>query len=73
MRGTVIAGLVLIVLGVAALVYQGITYTTQKKAVDMGPIQITEKQKHTLPVPPIVGGIAVVAGIALIALGGKRG
>jgi hypothetical protein len=73
MRGTVIAGLVLIVLGVAALVYQGVTYTTQKKAVDMGPIQITEKQKHTLPVPPIVGGIAVVAGIALVALGGKRG
>jgi len=73
MRGTVIAGLVLIVLGVAALVYQGVTYTTQKKAVDMGPIQITEKQKHTLPVPPIVGGIAVVAGIALAALGGKRG
>jgi UDP-N-acetylmuramyl pentapeptide phosphotransferase/UDP-N-acetylglucosamine-1-phosphate transferase len=73
MRGTVIAGLVLIVLGVAALVYQGVTYTTQKKAVDMGPIQITEKQKHTLPVPPIVGGIAVVAGVALVALGGKRG
>jgi UDP-N-acetylmuramyl pentapeptide phosphotransferase/UDP-N-acetylglucosamine-1-phosphate transferase len=73
MRGTVIAGLVLIVLGVAALVYQGVTYTTQKKAVDMGPIQITEKQKHTVPVPPIVGGIAVVAGIALVALGGKRG
>jgi hypothetical protein len=39
----------------------------------MGPIQITEKQKHTVPVPPIVGGIAVVAGIALVALGGKRG
>jgi uncharacterized membrane protein len=73
MRSAVVAGLVLIVLGVAALVYQGVTYTTQKKAVDMGPIQITEKQKHTLPLPPVIGGIAVVGGIALVMVGGKRG
>jgi hypothetical protein len=72
MRGAVVAGVVLIILGVAALVYQGVTYTTQKKAVDLGPLQITEKQKHTIPLPPVLGAVAVAGGIVLVVMGGKR-
>ena len=72
MRGAVVAGMVLIILGVAALVYQGVTYTTQKKAVDLGPLQITEKQKHTIPLPPVLGAVAVAGGIVLVVMGGKR-
>jgi len=72
MRGAVAAGVVLIILGVAALVYQGVTYTTQKKAVDLGPLQITEKQKHTIPLPPVLGAVAVAGGIVLVVMGGKR-
>jgi hypothetical protein len=72
MKGGAIAGVILIILGVAALVYQGVTYTTQKKAVSMGPLQITEKQKHTIPLPPVLGGVAIVGGIILVVLDGKK-
>jgi len=59
-------GIILIILGVLALAYQGIRYTTQEKLVDIGSLQITTTEKKTIPLPPIVGGIALVAGIALI-------
>ena len=50
-----ILGIVLIILGVVALVYGGFSYTTTKKAVDMGPIQIDKKEKHSVPLPPVLG------------------
>lgn len=50
-----ILGILLIMAGVAALAYGGFTYTTHKRAVDMGPIQIDHKSRHTVPLPPIVG------------------
>jgi len=61
-----IVGIILIVLGVLALAYQGILYTTKEKVVDIGPIEVTSTKKHSIPLPPIVGGVAIVAGIALI-------
>lgn len=61
-----LVGIVLIVLGVLALVYQGILYTTKDKLVDIGPIEVTTTKKKSIPLPPIVGGVAIVAGIALI-------
>ena len=61
----------LIVLGVIALAYQGINYTTQKKVLDIGPIQATKEEHKTIPVPPIVGGIALIGGIALLVAGGR--
>lgn len=66
-----IVGIILIVLGIIAFAYQGISYTTTEKAVDLGPIQINAEKTHTLPLPPIVGGIALVGGIFLLATGGK--
>ncbi len=61
-----IVGIILIVLGVLALAYQGILYTTKEKVVDIGPLEVTSTKKHSIPLPPIVGGVAIVAGIALI-------
>jgi drug/metabolite transporter (DMT)-like permease len=62
-----IAGILLIVLGVLALAYQGITYTTHKKIVDIGPIQATKEEKNTIPLPPILGVIALVGGVVILA------
>jgi len=59
-------GIILIILGVLTLVYQGIRYTTQEKLIDIGPLQVTTTEKKTIPLPPILGGVAIVAGIALI-------
>ncbi len=59
-------GIILIVLGVLALVYQGIQYTSREKILDIGSLEVTADTKKTIPLPPIVGGIALVAGIALI-------
>jgi hypothetical protein len=64
-------GILLIVLGVIALTYQGITYTTQKKVVDVGPIHATKDEHKTIPLPPVLGGMALVAGVALLMVGGK--
>lgn len=67
-----ILGIVLIVAGVIALVYGGFTYTTTKKAVDMGPIQIDKKENHAVPLPPVLGVIAILGGGALLYFGAKR-
>ncbi|MFW6137323.1 MAG: DUF3185 domain-containing protein, partial [Candidatus Aminicenantaceae bacterium] len=61
-----LVGIILIVLGVLALVYQGIQYTTQDNLIDIGPLKVTAAEKKTIPLPPILGGIAVVAGIILV-------
>jgi uncharacterized membrane protein len=66
-----VVGVILIILGVVALTYQGITYTTHKKVLDIGPIQATKEEHKTIPLPPILGGIALVGGIALMFAGGK--
>ena len=71
MKSVSVVGIMLIVLGVIALAYQGINYTTQKKVLDIGPIQATKQEHKTIPLPPIVGGIALIGGIALLFAGGK--
>lgn len=68
-----IVGILLIVLGIAALVFQGITYTSREKVIDLGPIQATTKEKKTIPLPPVLGGIALVGGIAVLIVGGRKG
>ncbi|HTQ96435.1 MAG TPA: hypothetical protein VMH89_06495 [Candidatus Acidoferrum sp.] len=64
-----ILGIVLIVLGIIALAYQGFSYTVPKKAVDIGPIQVTREEKHTVPLPPILGALALIGGIGVLVLG----
>lgn len=64
-------GIVLIIVGLIGLVWGGITYTTHEKVVDLGPIEATREKKKTIPLPPVAGGLALVAGIALVATGKK--
>jgi hypothetical protein len=61
----------LIVIGIIAFAYQGITYTTSEDAIDIGPLKVTTQETHTIPIPPIVGGIALVGGILLLTIRAK--
>jgi hypothetical protein len=73
MKGPVaVTGVVLIILGVIALAYQGITYTTRQKVLEVGPITATKETKHTVPLPPVLGGLALAAGVVLLVVGAKR-
>jgi hypothetical protein len=67
-----IVAIVLIVLGAISLAYGGITYTTREKVLDIGPIEATAERHKTVPLPPIFGGIALVAGVGLLLLGPKK-
>jgi uncharacterized membrane protein YidH (DUF202 family) len=71
MKTKTIIAIVLIALGIVSLAYQGIRYTTREKAVDLGPLQVTTERTHTIPLPPIVGALALVGGIVLLVTGGK--
>ena len=73
MKTNSLIGIILIVIGIIAFAYQGITYTTKEKVVDLGPIQVSADKTRTLPLPPIVGGIALVGGIVLLVIGNKKG
>lgn len=65
-------GILLIVLGIAAFVFQGISYTTEEKVLDVGPLEVTKEERSTIPLPPVLGAIALVGGIGLVALGGRK-
>ncbi len=72
MKPIMVIGIILIILGVFALAYQGITYTTREKVIDLGPIQATKKTEKTIPLPPILGGAALVCGIVLVVAGSRK-
>jgi uncharacterized membrane protein HdeD (DUF308 family) len=72
MRPVAIIGLVLIVLGLAALAYQGVTYTTREKVLDIGPIHATAEREKTVPLPPVLGIVAVAAGVVLVVAGFRK-
>jgi hypothetical protein len=71
MKPISMAGLLLIVLGIVGLIYQGIGYTKRKDVLDIGPIHATKDTHETIPIPPVLGGIALVGGIALLLVGAK--
>jgi hypothetical protein len=70
--GYSIAGIVLIVLGAFALAYQGFTYTRSEEVVDLGPLQVTTQNRETVPLPPILGFLAVAGGIGLLLMDRRR-
>lgn len=61
-----LVGIALIALGVIAFAYQGITYTTREKVVDLGPLTVTAQKERTIPLPPILGALALAGGIVLV-------
>ncbi len=72
MKSISIAGILLVVLGALALAYQGITYTRRERVIDVGPIHATKDTEKTIPLPPILGGVAILGGIALLVAGARR-
>jgi len=66
MKRTAIVGVVLIVLGIAALAYQGISYTSRETVVDIGPLHATTDRQKTLPLPPVLGIAAIAGGVVLL-------
>jgi hypothetical protein len=72
MRPLTLVGAILVALGILALAYQRITYTKRDTVVDIGPIHATAEHEKTIPLPPIIGGTAIVAGVALIIAGARQ-
>ena len=72
MKTYALVGFMLIVAGIVAFAYQGVTYTTRENVADPGPTHSTAERTRTLPLPPIVGALGLAGGIVLLATGGKR-
>jgi uncharacterized membrane protein YidH (DUF202 family) len=72
MKGTAIVGIILIVIGVIALAYGGFSFTSTEKVAEIGPLKVEKEKTRTVPLPPILGVVAVVGGVALL-LVGRRG
>lgn len=64
-----VLGVILIVLGIVGIAWGGFAYTTQKKVVDLGPIQATREKTHTVPIPPLAGAVSLIVGVAFLATG----
>jgi hypothetical protein len=72
MRASLILGVALIVFGVLALAYGSFSFTREKEVLDLGPIEATAEERETIPLPPVLGGAAIVAGVALLFVGSRR-
>jgi uncharacterized membrane protein YqgA involved in biofilm formation len=72
MTTTTMLGIALIILGVVAFAYQGITFTTQETILDVGPLQATVDKQETIPLPPIIGALSLVGGILLLIVGARK-
>ncbi len=69
MKPATIIGLILIVIGIVGFAVGGFSFTHEKKDVDLGPLQVSHQQKQTVPIPPVLSGIALFGGIALVFVG----
>jgi hypothetical protein len=67
-----IVGIILIVIGVISLAIGGISYTTREKVLDIGPIEATAERRKTIPLPPLLGGIALAGGVVLMIASGRK-
>jgi len=69
---TKLLAIALVAIGLVALAYQGISYTSRDKVIDLGPLHVTAERSHTLPLPPILGAIALAGGLALLFMNGEK-
>ena len=72
MKPIILIGIVLVVLGALALAFQGINYTRQEKVLDIGPIHATAEKHERIPLPPVIGGLALVGGVVFLVVGAKQ-
>lgn len=70
--GVLIIAIVLIAIGVISLAYEGITYTTREKILEVGPLKATAEKEKTIPLPPILGGLALAGGVVLLVVASRR-
>ena len=71
MKPATIVGIVLIVIGIIGFAVGGFSFTHEKQDAKIGPLNIEHKETSTVPIPPILSGIALVGGIALVIVGAK--
>jgi len=71
MKAATIVGILLIILGIAWFAMGGISFTHDKKDVDLGPLQVSHREKDTMPISPILSGLALVGGIVLVVAGSR--
>lgn len=71
MKAATLIGILLIALGIGALAYQGITYTSKEKILDIGPLEATTETEKTISLPPILGALSLVGGIVLVVVGAR--
>ncbi len=72
MKPIALIGLVLVILGVAGLIYEGVSYTSRETVLDIGPIQATAEETKTIPISPIASGAAIVVGLGLLVAGQRK-
>jgi hypothetical protein len=72
MKPALLVGIILIVLGAVALAYQGISYTTREKVVDLGPLKVEANKEKTIPLPPVLGAVLVAGGVVLVAVSARK-
>jgi len=72
MKPAVVVGVLLIILGIAGLAFGGLSFTHKEKVLDLGPIQASADKKESLPIPPILGALAIVGGVVLVATSARR-
>jgi uncharacterized membrane protein YidH (DUF202 family) len=72
MKPVTLIGVALIIVGVLALAYQGITYTTREKVIDLGPLKASVDKQKTIPLPPILGALALAGGVVLVIVGARK-
>jgi hypothetical protein len=72
MKPISILGAALIVLGLVALIYQGITYTSRETVIDIGPLHATADRQKTLPLSPVLGAVALAGGVVLLIAGMRK-
>jgi hypothetical protein len=71
MKAATIVGVILIILGIAGFAVGGISFTHEKKDVDLGPVQVSHEQKQTLPISPILSTLSLIAGVGLVVAGAR--
>lgn len=73
MKPLMIVGIILIAIGVIALAYGGFSFTTKEKVAEVGPLKLEKDKTRSVPMPPVLGGLALIGGIVLVVVGARKG